>query len=151
MKRSAIVLSALAAAVMANSEIRAQANAVTPDQLKFDRNPATGSEIAVVMGKPREPGPFVLRVRYPAGLKAMPHSHPNDTHVTVISGVLRYAEGEKYDESKLKDYPAGSFFVIPANVPHYENATAPMEFQAHGMGPIRFIFVDPQHDPARKK
>jgi quercetin dioxygenase-like cupin family protein len=151
MKRSAIVLSALAAAVMANSEVRAQANAVTPDQLKFDRNPATGSEIAVVMGKPREPGPFVVRVRYPAGLKAMPHSHPNDTYVTVISGVLRYAEGEKFDESKFKDYPAGSFFVIPANVPHYENATAPMEFQAHGMGPIRFIFVDPRDDPASKK
>jgi quercetin dioxygenase-like cupin family protein len=151
MKRSAIVLSALAAAVIATSEIRAQSNAVTPDQLKFNRNPATGSEIAVVMGKPGEPGPFVLRVRYPAGLKAMPHSHPNDTYVTVISGVLRYAEGEKFDESKFKDYPAGSFFVIPANVPHYENATAPMEFQAHGMGPIRFIFVDPQHDPASKK
>ena len=151
MKRSAIVLSALAAAVIANSDLRAQTNAVTPDQLKFNRNPATGSEIAVVMGKPREPGPFVVRVRYPAGLKAMPHSHPNDTYVTVISGVLRYAEGEKFDESKFKDYPAGSFFVIPANVPHYENATAPMEFQAHGMGPIRFIFVDPQHDPASKK
>jgi quercetin dioxygenase-like cupin family protein len=151
MKRSAIVLSALAAAVIATSEIRAQSNAVTPDQLKFNRNPATGSEIAVVMGKPGEPGPFVLRVRYPAGLKAMPHSHPNDTYVTVISGVLRYAEGEKFDESKFKDYPAGSFFVIPANVPHYENATAPMEFQAHGTGPIRFIFVDPRDDPASKK
>jgi quercetin dioxygenase-like cupin family protein len=151
MKRSAIVLSALVAAVIANSELRAQTNAVTPDQLKFNRNPATGSEIAVVMGKPREPGPFVVRVRYPAGLKAMPHSHPNDTYVTVISGVLRYAEGEKFDESKFKDYPAGSFFVIPANVPHYENATAPMEFQAHGMGPIRFIFVDPRDDPASKK
>jgi quercetin dioxygenase-like cupin family protein len=151
MKRSAVVLSALAAAVMASSEIRAQTNAVTPDQLKFNRNPATGSELAVVMGNPRDPAPFVLRVRYPAGLKAMPHSHPNDTYVTVISGVLRYAEGEKFDDSKFKDYPAGSFFVIPANVPHYENATAPMEFQAHGMGPIRFIFVDPQHDPASKK
>jgi quercetin dioxygenase-like cupin family protein len=151
MKRSAIVLSALAAAVIASSEIRAQTNALTPDELKFNRNPATGSELAVVMGKPREPGPFVVRVRYPAGLKAMPHSHPNDTYVTVISGVLRYAEGEKFDESKFKDYPAGSFFVIPANVPHYENATAPMEFQAHGTGPIRFIFVDPRHDPASKK
>jgi quercetin dioxygenase-like cupin family protein len=151
MKRSAIVLSALAAAVIASSEIRAQTNAVTPDELKFNRNPATGSELAVVMGKPREPGPFVVRVRYPAGLKAMPHSHPNDTYVTVISGVLRYAEGEKFDESKFKDYPAGSFFVIPANVPHYENATAPMEFQAHGIGPIRFIFVDPRDDPASKK
>jgi quercetin dioxygenase-like cupin family protein len=152
MKRSSMLLFALAVIGMgAISEAGAQTNAVTPDQLKFNRNPATGSEIAVVMGNPREAGPNVLRVRYPAGLKAMPHSHPNDTYVTVISGVLRYAEGEKFDESRFKDYPAGSFFVIPANVPHYENATAPMEFQAHGMGPIRFIFVDPQHDPASKK
>jgi len=151
MRQSAISLLAFAiAGVSAASQAGAQATAVKPDQLKFNRNPATGSEIAVVTGNPREAGPFVLRVRYPAGLKAMPHSHPNDTYVTVISGVLRYAEGEKFDESKLKDYPAGSFFVIPAKVPHFESAAAPMEFQAHGAGPIRFIFVDPKDDPANK-
>src|SRR4051812_21276755 len=123
---------------------------MTPAQLKFNRNPATGSEIAVVLGNPREAGPFVMRVRYPEGMKSMPHSHPGDTQVTVISGVMRYAEGEKFDESKFKDYPAGSFFVIPANVPHYETAVAPMEFQAQGTGPMRFIFVDPRNDPANK-
>jgi len=91
-----------------------------------------------------------MRVRYPAGLKAMPHSHPNDTLVTVMSGTLRYAEGTTFDETKLKDYPAGSFLVMRANVPHYEMATSPMEFQAYSTGPQAFIFVDPKHDPNNK-
>ena len=136
---------------LASSQLYAQEIALTPGQLKFNRNPATGSELAQVMGDPRQPGaPFIVRVRYPAGLKAMPHSHPNDTLVTIISGTLRYAEGTTFDESKLKDYPAGSFLVMRANVPHYEMATSPMEFQAHGTGPQAFVFVDPKHDPKNK-
>ena len=130
--------------------LHAQAISFTPDQFKWSRNPATGSELAPVMGDGRQPGPFIVRVRYPAGLKSMPHSHPADVHVTVISGTLRYAEGKTFDETKFKDYPAGSFLVIPANVPHYETATAPMEFQAYGTGPQAFIFVDPKHDPRNK-
>jgi quercetin dioxygenase-like cupin family protein len=128
----------------------AQDIAFTPGQFKWTRNPATGSELAPVMGDARQPGTFILRVRYPAGLRAMPHSHPNDTLVTVISGTLRYAEGTSFDETKFKDYPAGSFFVIRANVPHYEMATAPMEFQAYGTGPMAFNFVNPKDDPKNK-
>jgi quercetin dioxygenase-like cupin family protein len=128
----------------------AQDIAFTPGQFKWIRNPATGSEIAPVMGDARQPGTFIVRVRYPAGMKAMPHSHPTDTLVTVISGTLRYGEGPTFDESKLKDYPAGSFFLIRANVPHYETATAPMEFQAYGTGPLAFNFVNPKDDPKSK-
>ena len=28
-------------------------------------------------------------------------------------------EGERFDPAKLKGYPAGSFIVIPAGVPHF--------------------------------
>jgi quercetin dioxygenase-like cupin family protein len=149
--RTAYVAAFAAIFTLANSQLYAQEVAVTPGELKFNRNPATGSELAQVMGDPRQSGaPFIVRVRYPAGLKAMPHSHPNDTLVTVLSGTLRYAEGTTFDESKLKDYPAGSFLIMRANVPHYEMATKPMEFQAHGTGPQAFIFVDPKHDPKNK-
>jgi len=136
---------------LASAQLYAQDIALTPDQLKFNRNPATGSQLALLMGDPRQAGgTFIMRVRYPAGLKAMPHSHPNDTLVTVMSGTLRYAEGTTFDETKLKEYPAGSFLVMRANVPHYEMATSPMEFQAYGTGPQAFIFVDPKHDPNNK-
>src|SRR5438105_3892087 len=128
----------------------AQDIAFTPDQYKWTRNPATGSEIAPVMGDPRQAGTFILRVRYPAGLKSMPHTHPNDTLITVISGTLRYAEGTTFDESKFKDYPAGSFFVARANVPHYEMAVSTAEFQAYGTAPLAFIFVNPKDDPKNR-
>src|SRR5688572_28295032 len=106
------------------------AQAITPEQLKFQRNPATGSEIAVVMGDPSKKGPFVLRVKYPPGFKAMPHSHPIDVQVTVLSGTMLWAEGETFDESKMKAYPEGSFILEKANVPHYQVAKTAVVFQA---------------------
>ena len=123
---------------------------VTPQQLKWQRNPATGSEIAVVHGDPTKPAPFVQRVKYGPGFKAMPHSHPIDIQVTVLSGTLLWAEGENFDESKLKPYPAGSFILERANVPHYQMSQGEVVFQAAGVGPNGFKFVNPKHDPRSK-
>jgi quercetin dioxygenase-like cupin family protein len=123
---------------------------ITPEQLKFQTNPASRSQIAVVMGDPAKPAPFVLRVRYQPGFKVMPHSHPIDIQVTVISGTLLWAEGETFDESKLKEYPAGSFIFEKANVPHYQLAKTAMEFQAAGTGPQGFKYVNPKDDPRNK-
>jgi hypothetical protein len=33
------------------------------------------ARLAVVVGHPSEPGPYVIRVKVPAGVKLMPHSH----------------------------------------------------------------------------
>lgn len=128
-----------------------QAQVVTPEELKFQRNPATGSEIAVVMGDPSKAAPFVLRVKYQQGFKAMPHSHPIDVQVTVLSGTMLWAEGETFDESKLKEYPAGSFIFEKANSPHYQMAKTPVVFQASGTGPNGFKFVNPKDDPRMQK
>ena len=144
-----------AAALLAASGVLAivlvHAQALTPNQLKFQRNPATGSEIAVVFGEPSKPVPFVLRVKYPPGHKAMPHSHPIDVQVTVLEGTLLFAEGETFDESKLKEYPAGSFIFEKANVPHYQMSKGPVTFQASGTGPNGFNFVNPKDDPRKQK
>lgn len=130
--------------------ILVHAEQFTPEQLKFQRNPATGSEVAAVWGDPSKPAPFVTRVKYPPGFKAMPHSHPVDLQVTVLSGTLLYAEGTTFDESKLKEYPAGSFIFEKANVPHYQMAKGPVVFQAAGTGPNAFNFVNPKDDPRKK-
>lgn len=131
--------------------VLAQAQNLTPDQIKFQRNPATGSEISSVFGDSTKKEPFVTRVKYPPGFKAMPHSHPGDIQVTVLEGTLYFAEGETFDESKLKPYPAGSFIFEKANVPHYQMSKGPVTFQASGVGPQAFNFVNPQHDPRKKK
>jgi quercetin dioxygenase-like cupin family protein len=146
-----VALAAIAATASIAAISIASAQVVTPDQLKFQRNPATGSEIAVVMGDPAKPGPYVVRVKYPAGFKAMPHWHPTDIHVTVLSGTMLWAEGETFDESKLKEYPEGSFIMEKAKVPHYQVAKTPVVFQAAAAtGPQGFVFVNPKDDPRKK-
>ena len=142
---------AILAGIGAMAAFVVQAQVVTPEELKFQRNPATGSEIAVVMGDPSKAAPFVVRVKYPQGFKAMPHSHPIDLQVTVLSGTMLWAEGETFDESKLKAYEAGSFILEKANSPHYQMAKTPVVFQASGTGPNGFNFVNPKDDPRNQK
>ena len=147
--RAALAAIAATAGIAAMTIVYAQV--VTPDQLKYQRNPATGSEIAVVMGDPSKAAPYVVRVKYPVGFKAMPHWHPFDLQVTVLSGTMLWAEGETFDESKLKEYPEGSFIMEKAKVPHYQVAKTPVVFQASAAtGPNAFNFVNPKDDPRKK-
>jgi hypothetical protein len=36
------------------------------------------ARLAAVVGEPAKPGPYVTRVKVPAGVKLMPHRHPED-------------------------------------------------------------------------
>ena len=123
---------------------------LTPDQIKFGQNPTSPSQISVLYGKPTEPGLLITRVRYTPGLRIMPHSHPVDTVIVVLSGTLAFAEGEKFEEAKLQDFPAGSHIVLRANVPHYYQARSAVDFQAAAIGPSGFRYVDPKDDPRNK-
>src|SRR5437870_3031035 len=96
------LIAALAAAACSTTPAFAQGIGITPGDFQFSRSPATGPELAPVLGHGRSPGPFIARVRYPAGHKSMPHPHPADTHITVMSGTMRYAEGSTFDGTKFK-------------------------------------------------
>src|SRR5262249_25873735 len=43
--------------------------------------------LAMIIGHPSKPEPFMIRVRVPDGVILMPHRHPEDRIYTVISGV----------------------------------------------------------------
>jgi len=64
-------------------------------------------------------GGWIDHVKIPAGARVLAHTHPQDELVTVIEGTWYLGEGERFDPAKLKAYPAGSFIVIPASVPHF--------------------------------
>jgi quercetin dioxygenase-like cupin family protein len=130
----------------------AQQTSLTPDQLKWSKSAASPSDTAVVFGKPQEGGHWIVRARLKPGMKVMPHSHPVDVHVTVLSGTLLYGEGDKFDEKKMKEYPAGSFFMERANAAHYQMPKGNSEviFQAHGTGQQGFKYVNPSDDPRKK-
>jgi quercetin dioxygenase-like cupin family protein len=56
----------------------------------------------------------------PAKLKIDPHHHSETWRITaVLSGTLYYAEGDTFDESKLKALGPGSLLVEPKGVAHF--------------------------------
>jgi len=93
---------------------------------------------AFIQGSQEAPGAFTFRVRASAGHKLMPHTHPDDRVITVLEGTYWSAVGADLDESKLIAFPAGSFYVVPAGMPHFsavlEGETV---FQESGIGPSR--------------
>jgi quercetin dioxygenase-like cupin family protein len=97
-----------------------QPAAVAPEEVAWKpdaRGP--GLQSAVVSGDPKQPGPYVLRVKMSQDARLPPHRHPDVRYVTVLTGVFHLGFGETFDAARLKAYPAGSLIVIPANVPHF--------------------------------
>ena len=78
-----------------------------------------GRQRAQLFGDSSKGGTWIDRVRMPAGARVPAHTHPQDELVTVIEGTWYLGEGAKFDSTKLKGYPAGSFIVIPAGVRHF--------------------------------
>lgn len=93
---------------------------------------------AYIQGDQDKPGAFTFRVRAAAGHKLLPHTHPDDRVITVLEGTYWSAVGDVWDETRLIAFPRGSFYVVPAGVPHYsavlEGETV---FQESGIGPSR--------------
>jgi quercetin dioxygenase-like cupin family protein len=104
--------------------------------------------LAVVVGKPSEPGPFTIRVRVPHGVKMMPHRHPEDRLYTVISGVFYIGLGDQFDADKLQAYPPGSVIVLPGNTSHFHWAKSSEYItQVTAIGPLGLEYVHEKDDP----
>ena len=57
--------------------------------------------------------------------------------VTVISGTLYFAYGDKFDESKLKALPEGSYFTEPKDKSHFAITKDEVVLQVVGIGPVK--------------
>ena len=127
---------------------------VNASDLKWGAAPPAfnaGAQMAVIDGDPTKPGPFVIRAKFPAGFKVMPHWHPTDENVTVISGTLVAGMGQKWDDAAMKTFTAGGFARMPKETPHYVQAKEETIVQVHGTGPFTLTYVNPNDDPRKKK
>ena len=127
---------------------------VNASDLKWGPAPpafTAGAEMAVVDGDPSKAGPFVIRARFPAGYKVMPHWHPTDESLTVISGSLAAGMGDKWDDAAMKTFTAGAFARMPRKAAHYVHAKEDTVIQVHGTGPFTLTYVNPGDDPRKKK
>lgn len=118
------VLIVLAAATLARTwaaQNKKEIVGLAPEQVRWF-TPSyykDGRQRAQLFGDSSQGGAWVARVKIPAGVRVLAHTHPQDELVTVIEGTWYLGEGERFDPDKLKGHPAGSFIVVPAGVPHF--------------------------------
>ena len=107
--------------------------------------------LAVVVGKPSEPGPYTIRVKVPRGVKLMPHRHPEDRVYTVLSGVFYIGLGDEFDADRLVAYPPGAVIVLPGNTSHFHWAKSSEYIsQITAIGPLGIGYVNSKDDPRNK-
>lgn len=123
------------------------------DAIKWGPAPPSlppGAQAAILTGNPGQPGPFVLRLKFPDGFVIPPHRHSKEEHVTVLSGGFAFSTGDKPDPA-AKALPPGSFVRIPVGMTHSAQARGETIVQINGIGPFDVVYVNPADDPRLKK
>ncbi len=129
---------------------QAEYRSVLPEEIDWKPFPAfpPSARLAIVVGDPSEPGPYVIRVKVPSSVKLMPHQHPEDRVYTVISGVFYIGLGGVFDEERLQAYPPGAVIVLPGGTPHFHWAKSGAYItQVSAVGPLGLEYIDPIDDP----
>jgi hypothetical protein len=127
---------------------------ILSEDVKWSEFPAfpPSVRLAILIGDISRPGPYVVRVKVPGGVKLMPHVHPEDRIYTVIAGVFYIGLGKTFDPAKLEAYPPGSVIVLPGHTPHFHWAmSGEYVTQVSGYGPLGLDYVDPKDDPRKKQ
>jgi quercetin dioxygenase-like cupin family protein len=136
---------ALRAIPGALAEPRKPVTALLPQDIRWLTPPSytDGRQRAYLVGDSTNGGDWIDRVKIPGGSHVAAHTHPDDELVTVIEGTWYLGIGDRFDETKLKAYPTGSFIVIPGDVPHFlATREGPVIVQVSGHGVFRTAYVE---------
>jgi len=117
--------------------------ALSPEDIRWiQRRSNPDVYYAGIYSEPAKSGPYAFRVRAQAGHSLPPHTHPDERTITVLRGTYWAGVGEVLERDRLVAYPAGSFYIIPAGLPHYSAVLeGEVEFQEAGVGPSRHDLV----------
>ena len=123
-----------------------------PDAVKWQTGPAAlpkGAESSLLSGDMKT-GPWVTRLKFPAGYVIPPHTHTNIENVTVLSGDLHIGMGSKFDKANTKVIDAGGYFMMPPGMQHFAYSEKGAVLQVHSNTESTITYVDPQDDPRKK-
>lgn len=147
-----VLLGAVAVSGAAQEATTSTHTVLRPAEVKWGEPPPSlpkGAMFVLVSGDPAKASAFALRLKMPAGYKIAPHWHPADEHVTVLSGTFAVGMGEKVDPAAMKELPAGTYALMPAEMRHYAMAKTAATIQVHGIGPFALNYVNPADDPRK--
>ena len=138
---SVACLMSTAIAATAAAQDAAAPTIIPAETLKRNPAPFPDVTVAVIAGNPAASGMYAIFAKYRAGGKSVPHTHPDQRVVTVISGTYYAVAGTEYDESKMKPLGPGATIIVPADAPHYASAKDGKTIvQEVGVGPREPMF-----------
>jgi quercetin dioxygenase-like cupin family protein len=138
-------------ALLAGSAASADVN--NPARIKWGAAPAAlpkGAQLAVLSGDPSKEGMFTIRLKFPAGYQVMPHHHPTDELVTVMSGQVSRGMGDTFNRGKMVTMVQGGYVVMPAGMNHYVSTRGGAIVQITSHGPFEVVYVNKKDDPRNK-
>lgn len=159
MKLAAIAFVAIASAAVFAAPVQDDVKVpdhqfIVPSDIKWGAAPPSlppGAQASILEGNPAKPGPFTMRIKFPADYKILPHYHPAIEHVTVLSGTLNVGAGDAFDSGKTTAIGAGGYAIMQTGVKHYVWCKEETVVQAHSVGPWGITYVNPSDDPRNAK
>ncbi len=124
--------------------------AVLPEDIDWEPFPAfpSGARLAVMVGHPAEPGPYVVRVKVPGGTTESVRKEAEQARYTVMSGVFYIGLGKTFDGDRATAYPPGSVIVLPGETWHFHWAkSGEYVTQVSAIGPLGLEYHDAHDDP----
>lgn len=118
---------------------------LVPEEIRLDADPSRpgGMSLATLAGDMARPGLYAVRIRMPSQLRVLPHVHPEDRMVVVLSGTLHVGFGERFEPERMRAMPPGSFFVEPARTPHFAWVRGEdVIVQVSGVGPSGTVYLE---------
>jgi hypothetical protein len=107
--------------------------------------------IEKVVGDMDKPGrPFVIRIHHDAGYVVLPHTHPEDENITVLTGSWALGMGSHVNMSELEPMEQGALGFVPKKMAHFGYAKVETMLQVHGIGPFVNLPIDPVYELTTK-
>jgi quercetin dioxygenase-like cupin family protein len=102
-----------------------------------------GIQTRTLNGDPGKAALYTIHLSVPANTRIEAHAHPDDRVATVISGTWYIGYGSRFDETRLKALPPGSFYTEPPNANHFaRTGSEAVVLQITGYGPTGTKYVD---------
>lgn len=107
---------------------------------------ADGTRYSLLEGTKDQHGQaFTYAFFVPAGVWDAAHYHTADARIVIIQGELALGYGDTVDIATAKNYPFGSYLLVPAYAVHYDGATATDTILiGTAVGPWEAIYVPKQ-------
>jgi hypothetical protein len=89
--------------------------------------------IEKLVGDMDRPGqPFVIRIHHDAGYVVLPHTHPEDENITVLTGNWALGMGSRVNIAELEPMEQGALGFVPKKMAHFGYAKVETVLQVHG-------------------